>query len=91
MDAEHDLQHENPRFAMDSEIQRSIRMEVQNAVTVSQSNMMSEIKDIIVSEVGRLHTLNEKLAENQINKIEDTVGDAHKFRKRGSSIITKSL
>ena len=84
MDAEHDLQHENPRFAMDSEIQRSIRMEVQNAVTASQSNMMSEIKDIIVSEVGRLHTLNEKLAENQINKIEDTIGDAHKFRKRGN-------
>ncbi|KAK3104008.1 hypothetical protein FSP39_023639 [Pinctada imbricata] len=42
------------------------------------------MKNIIVSEVDRLHTLNEKLAENQLSKIEDTIGDTHKFKKRGN-------
>ena len=69
---------------MDAEVHNSIRVEVQNALTTSQNTMMTEMRNLISQEVGRIHTLNEKLAENQLSKIEDTIGESHKFKKRGN-------
>ena len=69
---------------MDAEVHNSIRVEVQNALTTSQNTMKTEMRNLISQEVGRIHTLHQKLAENQLSKIEDTIGESHKFKERGN-------
>ena len=64
---------------MDADIQQKIRHEVVNAVTQSQNALMSQLKDLISNEMGKVQ---QRIAEKQITKIEATLSDGHKFKKK---------
>jgi hypothetical protein len=59
--------------------------------------LMTEMRNVITREMGKLQTHNVKLAETQLCKIEETIGDSYKFKKKGyeeqlkhnSKVITK--
>ena len=48
----------------------------------SQNNMMSEIKNLLSSEMGKISSPQKEFADSQMIKIESTLTDDYKFRKR---------
>ena len=66
---------------MDADIQQQIRHEVVNAVAQSQNALMSQLKDLISNEMGKVQD-QQQIAETQITKIEATLSDGHKFKRR---------
>ena len=68
---------------MDADIQQQIRHEVVNAVAQSQNALMSQLKDLISNEMGKVQDQQQRIAETQITKIEATLSDGHKFKRRG--------
>jgi hypothetical protein len=69
---------------MDADIQQQIRHEVVNAVAQSQNALMSQLKDLISNEMGKVQDQQQRIAETQITKIEATLSDGHKFKRRGN-------
>jgi hypothetical protein len=69
---------------MDANIQQQIRHEVVNAVAQSQNALMSQLKDLISNEMGKVQGQQQRIAERQITKIEATLLDGHKFKRRGN-------
>ena len=69
---------------MDADIQQQIRHEVVNAVVQSQNALMSQLKDLISNEMGKVQDQQQRIAETQITKIEATLSDGHKFKRRGN-------
>ena len=69
---------------MDADIQQQIRHEVVNAVAQSQNELMSQLKDLISNEMGKVQDQQQRIAETQITKIEATLSDGHKFKRRGN-------
>jgi hypothetical protein len=69
---------------MDADIQQHIRHEVVNAVAQSQNALMSQLKDLISNEMGKVQDQQQRIAETQITKIEATLSDGHKFKLRGN-------
>ena len=74
---------------MDATLQSQIRTEVQNAVVDSQNTLMTEMRNLITKEMGKLQSHNVKLAETQLCKIEETIGDSYKFKKKGNEEQSK--
>ena len=68
----------------DADIQQQIRHEVVNAVAQSQNALMSQLKDLISNEMGKVQDQQQRIAETQITKIEATLSDGHKFKRRGN-------
>ena len=50
----------------------------------SQNNMMSEIKNLLSSEMGKISSPQKEFADSQMIKIESTLTDDYKLRKRGN-------
>jgi hypothetical protein len=69
---------------MDADIQQQIRHEVVNAVAQSQNALTSQLKDLISNEMGKVQDQQQRIAETQITKIEGTLSDGHKFKRRGN-------
>jgi lipopolysaccharide biosynthesis regulator YciM len=69
---------------MDSNIQQQIRHEVVNAVAQSQNALMSQLKDLISNEMGKVQDQQQRIAEAQITKIEAMLPNGHKFKRRGN-------
>ena len=69
---------------MDADIQQQIRHEVVNAVAQSQNALMSQLKDLISNAIGKVQDQQQRIAETQITKIEATLSDGHKFKRRGN-------
>ncbi|KAK3102109.1 hypothetical protein FSP39_008866 [Pinctada imbricata] len=69
---------------MDASLQTQIRVENQNALVDSQNTLMTEMRSLITKEMGKMQTQNIKLAETQLNKIEETLNDSYKFKKKGN-------
>ncbi|XP_063414876.1 uncharacterized protein LOC134696851 [Mytilus trossulus] len=69
---------------MDAELQEQIRIQVSNILTVNQNDMMNQMRSIISSEMGKMHVQQQQLAETQVSKIEATLTDGPKFKKRGN-------
>jgi len=65
-------------------MQNLIRQEVSNAVVSSQNAMMSDFKTLLSSEIGKMNTQQKEIADSQIVKIESTLTEGYKFRKRGN-------
>ena len=79
---------------MDAETRKIIQVEVQNSLTTSQNTMMTEMKNLISSEMGKISKQNQAIADKQLSKIEETLSDSYKFKRRGtrnSSNTTKVL
>ena len=51
---------------MDADIQQHIRHEVVNAVAQSQNALMSQLKDLISNEMGKVQDQQQRIAETQI-------------------------
>jgi hypothetical protein len=68
---------------MDADIQQQIRRDVVNVVAQSQNALMSQLKDLISNEMGKVQDQQQRIAETQITKIEATLSDGHKFKRRG--------
>ena len=60
---------------MDAETKRLIQVEIQNTLTDSQNTMMTEIKNLISSEMSNMQRQNQVLADKQISKIEESMTD----------------
>jgi hypothetical protein len=45
---------------------------------------MSQLKDLISNEMGKVQDQQQRIAETQITKIEATLSDGHKFKRRGN-------
>jgi hypothetical protein len=54
------------------DIQQQIRHEVVNAVAQSQNALMSQLKDLISNEMGKVQDQQQRIAETQITKIEES-------------------
>ena len=54
---------------MDADIQQQIRHEVVNAVAQSQNALMSQLKDLISNEMGKVQDQQQRIAETQITKL----------------------
>ena len=74
---------------MDADFQQQIRHEVVNTVTQSQNTLMSQLKDLISNEMGKVHDQQQRIAETQITKIEATLSDGHNFKRRGNGVPVK--
>jgi hypothetical protein len=48
-----------------------------------QNALMSQLKDLISNEMGKVQDQQQRIAETQITKIEATLSDGHKFKRRG--------
>ena len=59
---------------MDAELQEHIRHEVANALVNTQNNMMSEIRALITTEMGKVTTKQKEIADSQLTKLESTIG-----------------
>ncbi|KAK3084471.1 hypothetical protein FSP39_014044 [Pinctada imbricata] len=68
---------------MDAETKRLIQVEIQNTLTDSQNTMMTEIKNLITSEMSSMERQNQAIADKQLSKIEESLTDTYKFKKRG--------
>ena len=68
---------------MDADLQIHIRNEISNALVTSQNNM-SEIKNLLSNEMGKISSQQKEIADSQMIKIESTLTDDYKFRKRGN-------
>jgi hypothetical protein len=53
-------------------------------VAQSQNALMSQLKDLISNEMGKVQDQQQRIAETQITKIEATLSDGHKFKRRGN-------
>ena len=69
---------------MDAELQSHIQQEVRNVFTASQNNIMMEMKTIISSEIGKVTSKQQDLADAQIAKLERTITDSYKFNRKGN-------
>ncbi|KAK3100380.1 hypothetical protein FSP39_019046 [Pinctada imbricata] len=69
---------------MDAETKRLIQVEIQNTLTDSQNTMMTEIKNLITSEMSSMQRQNQAIADKQLSKIEESLTDTYKFKKRGN-------
>ncbi|KAK3107400.1 hypothetical protein FSP39_013730 [Pinctada imbricata] len=69
---------------MDAETEKFISIEIQNTITDNQNTMMTEMRNLISSEMGKLQKHNKMLADKQISKIEESLTDSYKFKKRGN-------
>jgi hypothetical protein len=69
---------------MDADLQNHIRYETSNALVTSQNNMKSEIKNLLSSEMGKISRKQKENADTQMIKIELTLTDDYKLRKRGN-------
>ncbi|KAK3093741.1 hypothetical protein FSP39_019543 [Pinctada imbricata] len=69
---------------MDAETKRLIQVEIQNTITDSQNTMMTEIKNLITSEMSSMQRQNQAIADKQLSKIEESLTDTYKFKKRGN-------
>ena len=69
---------------MDADLQNHIRNETSNALVTSQNNMMSEIKNLLSSEMGKISGKQKENADTQMIKIESTLTNDYTFRKRGN-------
>jgi hypothetical protein len=69
---------------MDADLQNHIRYETSNALVTSQNNMKSEIKNLLSSEMGKISRKQKENADTQMIKIESTLTDDYKLRKRGN-------
>ena len=69
---------------MDAETRKIIQVEVQNSLTTSQNTMMTEMKNLISSEMGKISKQNQAIADKQLSKIEETLSDSYKFKKKGN-------
>ena len=69
---------------MDAETRELIQVEVQNSLTTSQNTMMTEMKNLISTEMGKISKQNQALADKQLTKIEETLTDSFKFKKKGN-------
>ena len=69
---------------MDADLQSHIRNEISNALVTSQNNMMSEIKNLLSSEMGKISGKQKENADTQMIKIESTLTNDYTFRKRGN-------
>ena len=69
---------------MDADIQQQIRHEVAKVVAQSQNALMSQLKDLISNEMGKVQDQQQRIAETQITKIEATLSDGHRFKRRGN-------
>jgi hypothetical protein len=74
---------------MDADIQQQIRHEVVNVVAQSQNALMSQLKDFISNEMGKVQDQQQGIAETQITKIEATLSDGYKFKRRGNEELFK--
>jgi hypothetical protein len=81
---------------MEADLQSQFSAEVDNAVADSQNMLMTEMRNLITREMGKLQTHNARLAETQLCKIEETIGDSYKSKKgngeqfnRNKKVITK--
>ena len=70
--------------SMDADLQNHIRYETSNALVTSQNNMKSEIKNLLSSEMGKISRKQKENADTQMIKIELTLTDDYKLRKRGN-------
>ena len=68
---------------MDASLHQQIRIEVVNAISESQNSIMSQMKDLITSEMGKMQNQQQKLADTQMTKIE-SLADGYKFKRRGN-------
>ena len=46
--------------------------------------MMTEMKNLISSEMGKISKQNQAIADKQLSKIEETLSDSYKFKKKGN-------
>jgi hypothetical protein len=53
---------------MDADLQNHIRNEIYNALVTSQNNMMSEIKNILSSEIGKISSQQKEIADYQMKR-----------------------
>ena len=74
---------------MDAETKRLIQVEIQNTITDSQNTMMTEIKNLITSEMSSMQRQNQAIADKQLSKIEESLTDTYKFKKRGNEEQSK--
>ena len=68
---------------MDANLQQQIRLEVVNALAESQNSIMTQMKDLITSEMSKMQNQQQKIADTQMSKIE-SIGDGFKFKRRGN-------
>ena len=45
---------------------------------------MTEMRSLITTEMGKIQQQNQVLADKQLSKIEETLNDSYKFKKRGN-------
>ena len=56
---------------MDANLQQQIRREVVNTLAENQNVMMSEMKNLITTEMGKMQQNQQRIADSQMSKIEN--------------------
>ncbi|CAC5409079.1 unnamed protein product [Mytilus coruscus] len=73
---------------MDADIQQTIRAEVHNAVQNTQEQLLDNMTTLLESRLDgfqrRIQENQKSLSDTQIAKIDDSLLDTYKFRKRGN-------
>ncbi|KAK3084685.1 hypothetical protein FSP39_017394 [Pinctada imbricata] len=71
-------------MADDEHMENALRTEVHEAVAASQNSIMSEIRSLISTEMHKFGEKQKEIADAQISKIESTMTDSYKFKRRGN-------
>ena len=62
----------------------TIQEQVKNAIAASQNGLMDEMRLLISSEMQKMSEKQKEIADSQISKIEHSINDTYKFKRRGN-------